>query len=69
MRRTSLTLIAFVIVIVVLIGVRYQWQRAHRTPRAPVTAVQRDSLYRDSTAEQNAPDTMCFASRLGLPCA
>ena len=69
MRRVSLTLIAFVIVIVVLLGARYQWQRAHRTPRAPVSATQRDSVRRDTTAEETQPaDTMCLASRIGLPC-
>lgn len=67
-RRALLSLIAFVVVIVVLIGARYQWGRTHRSVRMATTS-QQDSLRRDSLANQRNPaDTMCFASKLGLPC-
>lgn len=66
-RRVSLTLIAFLVVIVMLIGARFQWARSHRSTRTAMTATQRDSL-RDSSARESEPDTACFASRLGLPC-
>lgn len=69
-RRVSLTLIAFIMMIVVLIGARYQWARSHRTGSLGVNVSQRDSLRRDSIAngEAEPADTMCFASRLGFPC-
>jgi hypothetical protein len=68
MRRVSLTLIAFVVVVVVLLGARYQWARAHR-PRTAETTAQRDSLRRDTTRTSAEPaDTMCMAHRLGFPC-
>ena len=69
MRRFSLTLIFFVVVIVALLGARYQWERTHRAGRTAVSAAQRDSLRRDSSANERDPaDTMCLASRLGFPC-
>lgn len=68
MRRFSLTLILFVVVIVALLGARYQWARTHRTDRAAVSTAQRDSLRRDSSANVRDPDTLCLASRLGFPC-
>ena len=67
MRRVSITLLALLIVLVVLVGLRYQWTRSHRANRSTVTMSQRDSLHRDSTANEPA-DTTCFASRLGFPC-
>jgi len=68
-RRVSLTLVALVLVLVVLVGVRYQWSRSHRPVRA-VSTSQWDSLHRDSTANSgNEPaDTLCLASRIGFPC-
>ena len=67
MRRASLTLIALVVVLVVLLGARYQWARTHR-PRTALTTAQQDSLRRDSTRTNAEPDTMCMAHRLGFPC-
>ncbi|HET9634454.1 MAG TPA: hypothetical protein VFP26_00870 [Gemmatimonadaceae bacterium] len=68
-RRALLSLIAFVVVIVVLIGARYQWARAHRSVRTAATTSQQDSVRRDSLANERDPgDTLCFASKLGLPC-
>jgi len=68
--RITRSLIAFIIVIVVLIGARFQWARAHRSRNIATTTAQQDSLRRDSTAsrDREAPDTMCFAHRLGMPC-
>ena len=68
MRRVSLTLLGFVLVLVVLVGMRYQWAKTHRPARA-VSTSQRDSLHRDTTANGSEPaDTMCLASRIGFPC-
>ena len=68
-RRVTRSLIALVTAVALLLGARYQWARAHRTGRMAVSTAQRDSLRRDSTADEREPaDTTCFASRLGLPC-
>ena len=67
--RITLSVIAFVVVLVLLIGARYQWVRAHRSARMALTASQQDSLRRDSATNERDPgDTLCFASKLGLPC-
>ena len=66
-RRISMNLIALLIVLIALLGVRYQWARAHRSPAVAVNA-QQDSLHRDSTTVAEPADTMCFAHRLGFPC-
>ena len=70
MRRVSLTLLAFVLVLVMLVGARYQWARSHRLHRRAITTARQDSLRRDSaTSGVNEPaDTMCLASRIGFPC-
>ena len=70
MRRVSLTLIAFVLVLVMLVGARYQWAKSHRLDRRAITTARQDSLGRDSvTSRVTEPaDTMCLASRIGFPC-
>ena len=69
MRRVSLTLMAFILVLVVLVGARYQWARSHRPVKSEVSASQRDTLHRDTANGGSEPaDTMCLASRIGFPC-
>jgi hypothetical protein len=69
MRRVSLTLIAFIVVIVLLLGARYQWAKAHRPRPTAANPAQQDSIRRDSTQPAEPADTMCMAHRLGFPCS
>ncbi len=67
MRRCfSLALLAVLVVLTVVVSTRYlspRNQAAHR-----VAAAQRDSLARLDSTYRAEGDTMCFASRIGLPC-
>ena len=70
-RRPSLILLAVLVVSVVLLGIRYQSARIERARTVASTNTHRDSLGgRDSARDDSrqAADTMCFASRIGLPC-
>jgi type II secretory pathway pseudopilin PulG len=70
-RRLSLALLAVFVVLAVVVSTRYLSPRNQAT-RKVASAAQRDSLARlDSAARADArqsADTMCFASRLFLPC-
>jgi len=71
-RRLSLALLAVLVVLAVVVSTRYLSPRNRVTRRVTPAGVSRDSLARlDSAAQADAReaiDTMCFASRFGLPC-
>jgi predicted metal-binding membrane protein len=71
-RRLSLVLVAVLVVLAVLASTRHLWLRPRGADRIASTGPARDSLARlDSAAREDArqeADTMCFASRIGLPC-
>ena len=68
-RRISLTLLAVLVILVVVVSTRYSSR--NRVTRRVTPA--NDSLARlDSAAQADAReaiDTMCFAARIGLPCS
>ena len=71
-RRFSLALLAVLVLIAIVASTRYVSLR-NQAARKIASAVQpRDSLAQlDSAARADArqnADTMCFASRIGLPC-
>jgi uncharacterized protein YpmS len=65
-RRFSLALIAVLVVLTVFVSTRYLSPRNQAARR--VAAAQRDSLARLDSAYRQEADTMCLASRIGLPC-
>jgi hypothetical protein len=71
-RRFSLALLAVLVVLAVLVSTRYFSPRNRGAHRVASTGISRDSLARlDSAARAESredADTMCFASRIGLPC-
>jgi hypothetical protein len=71
-RRLSLVLVGVVVVLAAVLSATYLSLRSRRTERIASTGPARDSLARlDSAARVEArqqADTMCFASRIGLPC-
>ena len=71
-RRFSLALLAVLIVLAVVVSNRYLLPRIRGSQKVASTGASRDSLARlDSAARAEAraeADTMCFASRIGLPC-
>jgi hypothetical protein len=71
-RRLSLVLVAVLVVLAVVVSARYLSLRTRSADRIASTGPARDSLARlDSAARADArqeADTMCFASRIGLPC-
>ncbi len=71
-RRLSLALLAVLVVLAVVVSTRYRSPRNQAGPRVAAAGAPRDSLPRaDSAAESDvrpSADTMCFASRLFLPC-
>ena len=71
-RRLSLVLVATLVVLAVVALYHYMSPRNRVADRIASTAPERDSLARlDSAARADArqeADTMCFASRIGLPC-
>jgi hypothetical protein len=71
-RRLSLAMVAVLIVLAVLASRHYLSLRTRSADRIASTSAARDSLGRvDSAARADArqdPDTMCFASRIGLSC-
>ena len=71
-RRSSLALLAVLVLIAIVASMRFASLRNQVARRITSTGEPRDSVSRlDSAAwadaRQNA-DTMCFASRIGLPC-
>jgi hypothetical protein len=71
-RRLSLVLVAVLVVLAVLASTYYLSPRTRGADRIASTGAVRDSLAGvDSAARADARqqvDTMCFASRIGLPC-
>ena len=71
-RRLSLALVAILVVLAVVTSYHYLSLRNRAGDKIVSTGSQRDSLGRlDSAARADArqeADTMCFASRIGLPC-
>ena len=71
-RRLSLTLLAVLVMLAIAVPWGYRSLRSHGVRRVASTGAPRDSLTRlDGTARadsQRAADTVCFASRIGLPC-
>ena len=71
-RRFSLALLAVLMVLAVGVTTQYLLPRNRAAHRVASTGASRDSLARlDSAARAEAraeSDTMCFASRIGLPC-
>lgn len=71
-RRFSLALLAVLVVIVVFVSARHISSRNRAARRVASAGAPRDSAARaDSVAEADArrsADTLCFASRLFLPC-
>ena len=71
-RRLSLALLAVFVILAVVVSTRHRSPRNQAGRRVAPTAGPRDSLASgDSAAEADArqsADTMCFASRLFLPC-
>ena len=69
-RRLSLALFAVLVILAVVVSTRYTSSRNRVTRRVTPAS---DSLARiDSAARADAReaiDTMCFASRVGLPCS
>lgn len=71
-RRLSLALLAVLVILAAVMSVRHLSPRARAPRKVAASGAPRDTLARrDSTASggyrENA-DTMCFASRIGLPC-
>jgi uncharacterized protein YpmS len=71
-RRLTLALLAVIVVLAVVVSTRYLSPRNRGTHQVASTSASRDSLARlDSAARAEArqeADTMCFASRIGIPC-
>jgi len=71
-RRFSLALLAVLVVLAVVVSTHYLSPRTRGARRVASTSASPDSLARlDSAARADAhadADTMCFASRIGLPC-
>ena len=71
-RRLSLVLVAILVVLAVVASYEYLSPRNRAADRIASTGPERDSLARlDSAARADArqeADTMCLASRIGLPC-
>ena len=71
-RRLSLVLVAILMALAVVASYHYLSPRNRAADRIASTGPGRDSLARlDSAARADArqgADTMCFASRIGLPC-
>jgi type II secretory pathway pseudopilin PulG len=71
-RRFSLVLLAVLVVVAVYVSTNWLSHRTRGINRVASTSVARDSLARlDSAARAESredADTMCFASRIGLPC-
>ena len=71
-RRLSLALLAVLVVLAVVVSTRYLSPRNRGMHQVASTSAARDSLATlDSAARADArqeADTMCFASRIGLPC-
>ena len=71
-RRISLALLAVVVVIAIIVSTRYLLLRNQAGRRIATAGQPRDSAARlDSAAQADArleTDTMCLASRIGLPC-
>lgn len=71
-RRFSLALLAVFVVIAVIASSRYASLRNQASRRVTLAGEPRDSLARlDSAAQADSrpdADTMCLASRIGLPC-
>jgi hypothetical protein len=71
-RRLSMVLVAVVVVLAAVVSATYLSHKTRRAERIASTGPARDSLARlDSAARADArqeADTMCFASRIGLPC-
>ena len=71
-RRSSFALLVVVVVIAIVASLRYVSLRNRAAHRIISAGEPRDSVARlDSAAQADArqgADTMCFASRIGLPC-
>jgi hypothetical protein len=71
-RRLSLALLAILVVLALVVSTRYLSARHQAARRVASAGAPRDTLAeRDSVARAEARqsgDTMCFASRIGLPC-
>jgi hypothetical protein len=71
-RRSTLALVAVLVVIAIVASTRYVSLRNQAARTITAAGEPRDSVARrDSAARADArqdADTMCFASRIGLPC-
>jgi hypothetical protein len=70
-RRLWLALLALLVVVAVVISLRYRTPANRSGGRVASTGTPADTLAQsDSAARANAraADTMCLASRIGLPC-
>jgi len=71
-RRSSLALLALLVILAIVASTRYVSLRNQAARKIASAGEPRDSLARlDSAARADARrdiDTMCLASRIGLPC-
>ena len=71
-RRSSLVLLALLVILAIVASTRYVTLRNQNARRTASAGAPRDSIARlDSAAQAEArqdTDTMCVASRIGLPC-
>ncbi len=71
-RRSSLALLALLVILAIVASTRYVSLRNQAARKIASASQPRDSLARlDSAARAEARqdiDTMCLASRIGLPC-
>jgi len=70
-RRSTLALVAVLVVIAIVVSTRYVSLR-NQAARRTTAGEPRDSVARLGSASRayarQDADTMCFASRIGLPC-
>ena len=71
-RRTSMVLLVLLVILAIVASTGYVSRRNQAAGRIASAIEPRDSVARlDSAAQADArqeTDTMCFASRIGLPC-
>jgi hypothetical protein len=71
-RRLSLALLAVLVVLAAVTSVRNLSPRARAPRKVAASGAPRDTLARLDSATSGGyrenPDTMCLASRIGLPC-
>ena len=67
-RRFSLLVVVVLVVIALAASTFYLSSKTRGANRVATTRAAGDSTARPDSAARQEPDTMCFASRIGLPC-